>query len=222
MAIRRKPKKPRIRPPPSPQTIVEAELAELDVQIIRTNMELLDVLTDVTTPEGSEGEDEHYEYSRPAVQLPSLPIKGRLTLNGFMNALLNVKYLPSGDAPFEEIYRYPSQRKSAARKIAKMKKLVNLQNVMQAMTDPRFFNEMARICEQYGQENHRENRYEESGQRNNIIELVALYCYFDELKKEESESEDDDLYHPIKKLPNYNNGHPPPPSPPPPSQIVCN
>jgi hypothetical protein len=122
-------------------------------------MELKDVLTDVSTPENSDEEGENVEYHEEQSDIARL----------FKNCILNAVGEPTEICNFIMRFQDPEYRQRTARKMKKMKKMVKMADIETILEDPRYLEELRRIGETYP--NH--------GGREFLNELVAVYCILD-------------------------------------------
>jgi len=99
------------------------ELQELDRQERQLRMELLDVLTDITTPDNSDVEGEEVED---------------LTMS-----------FPTRWTPYSELYRSQAYREKAARKVRVMKKMIKRHAMAELLMNQHFTNALNQIEQVY-------------------------------------------------------------------------
>lgn len=129
---------------------IQQELLELDERERTLQMELLDVLTDISTPQNSDDEgDEVDELAMPQVR----------------EALLEVKACPTRWAPFTQLYQRQEYRDKAERKVRKMKKLIKRRTISEVMLNHEFIAALQRI----------EQLYPDDGGRQGLNSLVACH-----------------------------------------------
>ncbi len=126
------------------------ELQELDRQERQLRMELLDVLTDITTPDNSDVEGEEVED---------------LTMPAAKQALLNARSFPTRWTPYSELYRSQAYREKAARKVRVMKKMIKRHAMAELLMNQHFTNALNQI----------EQVYPDDGGRTGLNSLVACH-----------------------------------------------
>ena len=122
-------------------------------------MELKDVLTDVSTPENSDEEGEEVEFHQERSEIARL----------FKDCILNAVGEPTRMCNFIMRFQDREYRERTARKMKKIKKIVKMADIERVLEDPRYLDELRRIGQTYP--NH--------GGREFLNELVAVYCILD-------------------------------------------
>jgi len=146
---------------------LENQLREIDREELRLKTELLDVFADVTTPEGSEDEEEH------SVDLNDIdPNKPSMVL---FQKMLNAKSEPAESARYAGLYREELYRRNVNKKMKKMRNLAKKTNMDNICGNELFIKEAERI----------KNTYEDDGERTGLYDLITLYCHLDNKKKED-------------------------------------
>jgi len=126
------------------------ELQELDRQERELRMELLDVLTDITTPDNSDVEGEEVE---------------ELTMPAARQALLDARSFPTRWTPYSELYRSQVYREKAARKVRVMKKMIKRHAMAELLMNQHFTTALNQI----------EQVYPDDGGRTGLNSLVACH-----------------------------------------------
>lgn len=126
------------------------ELQELDRQERQLRMELLDVLTDITTPDNSDVEGEEVED---------------LTMPAAKQALLDAQSFPTRWTPYSELYRSQVYREKAARKVRVMKKMIKRHTMDELLMNQHFTTALNQI----------EQVYPDDGGRTGLNSLVACH-----------------------------------------------
>ena len=126
------------------------ELQELDRQERQLRMELLDVLTDITTPDNSDVEGEEVED---------------LTMPAAKQALLDARSFPTRWTPYSELYRPQVYREKAARKVRVMKKMIKRHTMAELLMNQHFTTALNQI----------EQVYPDDGGRTGLNSLVACH-----------------------------------------------
>ncbi len=126
------------------------ELQELDRQERQLRMELLDVLTDITTPDNSDVEGEEVED---------------LTMPAAKQALLDARPFPTRWTPYSELYRSQVYREKAARKVRVMKKMIKRHTMAELLMNQHFTTALNQI----------EQVYPDDGGRTGLNSLVACH-----------------------------------------------
>lgn len=149
------------------------EINKLDQQERRLELELLDVFTDVETPDGSDAECD----SEEPIQLPPSSREAELLLE----KILAAKPHPMRDVEYSELYSYADYKRNVAKKMAMMIRLAKRENFEEAYRDVRFWSQLEQVKE----------TYPDNGGRDHLDELVAYYCYTDNKRNEEDEDDED-------------------------------
>ena len=131
--------------------LVEA-IADLDRQERTLTLELMDVTTDIETPDASDAETEDEETEES--ELPEI-----------RSALMLVESLPRRNTEYSELYDSVKYRSKAELKVKFAKKLVRSVNLGSMMTDPNFAMSLQRV----------ELTYPDDGGRAQINTLVAIH-----------------------------------------------
>ncbi len=97
-------------------------------------MELLDVLTDIATPDNSDVKGEEVE---------------ELTMPAVMQALLNVQTYPTRWTPYMELYQCQVYKAKADKKVRKMKNLIKRCALAEVMLNQQFAAALNQIEELY-------------------------------------------------------------------------
>jgi len=126
------------------------ELQELDREERQLRMELLDVLTDITTPDNSDVEGEEVED---------------LTMPAAKQALLDASSFPARWTPYSELYRSQVYREKAARKVRVMKKMIKRHAMAELLMNQHFTTALNQI----------EQVYPDDGGRTGLNSLVACH-----------------------------------------------
>ena len=133
---------------------LQLEIEELNRVERNLEMELEDVLTDVTSTENSEDEDvECLEERNDIVRL-------------FKNCILNASGEPTEICNFIMRFEAPEYRQRVEKKMKKLKRMVKMTDIESVLENPRYLYELERIKATYP--NH--------GGREMLNELVAVYC----------------------------------------------
>ena len=139
--------------------IIQDEIDRLDVEEEKLEMELKDVLTDVSTPATSEDEDEEEEVAQvgqdPIVEL-------------FKRSILSASVFPTRICEYIARYQDPRYRRNALKKSRYLKKFVKTVDMDEVMRNPRYLVQLNRMWE----------TYPDHGGRELLNELIAVYCLF--------------------------------------------
>jgi hypothetical protein len=131
---------------------INEEIAALARQERNLEMELDDALTDITSAENSDSEDEIHNEEDDIVRL-------------FKNCILNANGQPTELCSFIMRYEDPNYRRSMRRKMKKMKNKVKASDIQAVLSNPAYMVELERIRRTYP--NH--------GGREFLNELIATY-----------------------------------------------
>jgi hypothetical protein len=131
---------------------INEEIAALARQERNLEMELDDALTDITSAENSDSEDEIHNEEDDIVRL-------------FKNCILNANGQPTELCSFIMRYEDPNYRRSMRRKMKKMKNKVKASDIQAVLSNPVYMVELERIRRTYP--NH--------GGREFLNELIATY-----------------------------------------------
>ena len=131
---------------------IEEEIAALDRQERNLEMELDDALTDITSPENSDSEDEDHHEEDNIVRL-------------FKNCILNANNRPTELCTFLMRYEDPVYRRRMERKMKKMKNQVKASDIEAVLSNPAYTAELNRI----------RGTYPNHGGREFLNELIAAY-----------------------------------------------
>lgn len=139
-------------------------------------MELLDVFTDIETPQTSEDEED------VPVQFPSPSTTKAKTM---YNKILHAPMMPSRPTAYDERYLDAKYRKNVSKKYKKMMKKAKSVDFQSIYDNPRFWLQIDRVAQTYA----------DHGGRDSLYELVALYCHLTsdenvDVSDSESESEE--------------------------------
>lgn len=126
------------------------EMQELDRRERELQMELLDVLTDIATPDNSDVEGEDVE---------------ELIMPAARQALLDTRSSPIRWTPYAELDQSRVYREKAAKKVRMMKKMVKKFTVAEVMLNQRFTTALNQI----------EQIYPDDGGRTGLNSLVACH-----------------------------------------------
>jgi cobalamin biosynthesis protein CobT len=142
------------------------QIAALDAADNRLTLELQDILTDVTSPENSDEEDEDQE----------IVSRSRLSNNivVLFERMKSATVIPNEDAAYSSLYDVERYRQRTTRKLKKMKKVLRDSHFNLVVRDARFQAEVSRV----------RNLYTDLGGRVGLDLLVALYCYTSNLQDE--------------------------------------
>lgn len=180
MTYRRKLPKKR-RTPRSNIEILQDEIDEITRQEQRIEMELQDVLTDVTTPENSDTEDELNAIPINAADLGQNEPNYEAAQEQ-LGEFLAARVTPTSEVPFSTLYSNPQYVRNAKRKLKKLKRIARRANFGKAFSEKRFWRQYSRV----------RDLYPHHGGREDLNGLVALYCYVQDLDNEEEETSDDE------------------------------
>ena len=151
---------------------IENQIQEIEREELRLDTELLDAFADVTTPEGSEDEDEtpielnHDDPNNPSIIL--------------LQKMLQAKSEPKETSRYSVLYRDEHYRQNVKRKMTKMKNLAKNTNIDDIIDDDLFTSETDRI----------KNLYQDDGGRIGLYELIGLYCHLDNKKADITKKEE--------------------------------
>ncbi len=129
---------------------IQSQLQELEREERVLEMELMDVLTDISTPDNSDVEGEEVEE-------PTMP--------AVRQALLEARTYPSRWTPYLQLYRNREYLTKAEKKVAMMKKLVKRHTLAEVMLNQRFTSALNLI----------EQIYPDDGGRPGLNSLVACH-----------------------------------------------
>jgi hypothetical protein len=133
---------------------IQQQIEALNKQEHDLEMELNDVLTDVSSPEHSDDEEaELHEEQNDIARL-------------FKDCVLNAVGQPTEMCSFIMRFEDPMYRQRMRRKMKKIKKHVKTANIEMVLSNPQYMVELQRIRQTYP--NH--------GGREFLNELVAVYC----------------------------------------------
>lgn len=171
------------RCPRSEVEILQAEIDQLNLEEARLELELQDVLTDITTPEVSE--DEVAEDDRP-IQVGE---NVEAAIDQYEEAI-GARVVPSVNTPYFSLYMIPEYKRNAERKLIKVKNSARRCNFVSAFNDAHFWREYVRV----------RDTYPLNGGRDDLNVLVALHCFLnpaaeeadDESSSDESSGDSDD------------------------------
>ena len=127
-------------------------IADLDRQERILTLELMDVITDIETPDASDAEAEDEEAEE--LELPEI-----------RNTLMQVDSFPRRYTEYSELYQRAEYRSKAKLKVRFAKKLVRSVHLGPVMTDPSFILSLQRV----------ESTYPDDGGRVGINTLVAIH-----------------------------------------------
>jgi len=127
-------------------------IADLDCQEQILTMELMDVLTDIATPDSSDVEVEDEEVEE--TELPQV-----------RDALMQVESSPSRWTEYSELYQRADYRAKAKFKVWYTKKLVKTVHLGPTMTSQNYIQSLLRV----------ESTYPDDGGRVGINSLVAIH-----------------------------------------------
>jgi len=127
-------------------------IADLDRQERTLTLELMDVLTDVATPDSSDVEEEDAEVEE--LELPQV-----------RDVLMQVESSPRRWTEYSELYQRAEYRSKAKLKVRLAKKLARTVHLGPMMTSPSFIQSLQRV----------ESTYPDDGGRDGINTLVAIH-----------------------------------------------
>jgi hypothetical protein len=127
-------------------------IADLDRQERTLTLELMDVLTDIATPDSSDVEVEDEEVEE--LELPQV-----------RDALMQVESSPSRWTEYSELYQHADYRAKAKLKVRLAKKLVKTVHLGPMMTSQSFVQALQRV----------ESTYPDDGGRDGLNSLVAIH-----------------------------------------------
>ena len=127
-------------------------IADLDRQERILTLELMDVITDIETPDASDAEAEDEEAEE--LELPEI-----------RNTLMQVDSFPRRYTEYSELYQRADYRSKAKLKVRFAKKLVRSVHLGPIMTGPGFIHALQRV----------ESTYPDDGGRVGINTLVAIH-----------------------------------------------
>ena len=142
-----------------PIQVIQDEIDRLDVEERKLELELLDVFTDIGTPNTSEDEDDE-EEEEIVEQDPIVKI--------FKAALLSASGFPTTICAYLERYQDPRYRRNTIKKLKCLKKFVKSVNMDEVMRNPHYLTTLNRIRE----------TYPDHGGREFLNELIAVYCLY--------------------------------------------
>lgn len=141
--------------------IIQAEINRLDVEEEKLEMELKDVLTDVTTPTTSDDEDEDEENEVAQEELDPI-------IEFFKTSILSASVFPTRMCEYISRYQDPRYRRIAVKKLKSLKKFIGSVNMDEALRNPNYMVQLNRIRE----------TYPDHGGRVFLNELIAVYCVY--------------------------------------------
>lgn len=163
MSFRRiMPRRPR---QPSPETLLQNEILQLQYTLRRQTLELLDAINDVATPSPSDDEEE--DEVEQVAQDPQFA------------QLLNPPLTPAPETSYRELYYYPWYIELVKAKLEKVKKQVSREDYQNVLETEGYQTEMARLRESFP----------EDGGRVHLYQLLALFNYFNNQSIEDSDEE---------------------------------
>ena len=124
-------------------------IAEDDKEILRLERELLDVLTEVGTPDNSDEEGDDVEDR----------------MEGVKNVLLRVEAIPQRETAYSALYNNARYCKKSEKKVRLMKNVIKKVQLSDVFLHPNFVAQLRNI----------ERIYPDDGGRNYINTLVACY-----------------------------------------------
>ena len=154
---------------------LEAEIHFLDAQEQNMEMELLDVLTDVDTPAGSDDDD---DPETPLSHPPTSPHILQLIQN-----MMRVSGTLLRDTRYAGLYRQETYMKKVNKKIKAMKKNARRCDFERIYKESSFWSHYGRI----------RNTYEDDGGRQHLNMLIALECHLTEPYLDETDDEEEDV-----------------------------
>lgn len=131
------------------------QIQDLDRQEQELEWELLDALTDISSPENSdneEDEDNNFNEENGIVRF-------------FKNAILSAQGQPTRVCDFLQRYEDPQYRRRVSRKMKKIKNEVKRSNIEGVLENPQYLRELERI----------RSVYPDHGGRELLNELIAVY-----------------------------------------------
>ena len=136
------------------EDVIRQQIEELSRRERELEMELEDVLTDVTSAENSDDDEVHvHEEHDDVVRI-------------FKHAILLASGQPSAGCNFRPCYEDPQYRERVEKKMKKLKKIVQTANIQAVLQNPTYGNHLRRI----------QGTYPVHGGRELLNELVAVYC----------------------------------------------
>jgi hypothetical protein len=134
---------------------IQQEIAELDTRDAWLTKVLMDVVTDVSSPENSDNEDTEDNSNANNSE------------DEVINTLMSVDPVPRDESGYSDLYQSEDYKKRVNRKVNKMKRLIKrTAGVHQVMNEERFRQEEGRI----------RRVYPEVAGRKDLYQLVAFYC----------------------------------------------
>jgi hypothetical protein len=158
------------------ETQLIEELHQIEREEHQLDTELLDVFSDVTTPEISEDEDENEDF-----QLDSTNNVEMEPFQIVRQRMLSAKAEPNTTVKYAWLYQNDQYKSNIRRKMKKLRNVARKADMKRIFDDQDFVDEIDRI----------HDNYTETGGREDLYELIALYCYIDNLNKEDSDNETD-------------------------------
>lgn len=156
---------------------LQARIEQLTVTIERSNLELTDVLSYLSTPENTDSEDEDHQLSPPMSHSATTLYKQ------MMEANLD----PDIDEEISDLYENSRYRHKMHKKMIKMRNTIRKEDIETAMQDVSFHQRLEDV----------KTLYPSNGGRPGLRKLVSFYTYITEKKpkeeKEQEENEEDNL-----------------------------
>ena len=144
---------------------LQARIQQLDVNIERSNLELTDVLSYISTPENTDSEDDDY-------QLSPMSHSARTWYKRMMEANLD----PDIDEEISDLYENNRYRHKMHKKMLKMRNTIRIADIETAMQDVSFHQRLKDV----------KTLYPSNGGRHGLHELVSIYTYITEKKPKEA------------------------------------
>ena len=155
---------------------LQARIQQLTVTIERSNLELTDVLSYISTPENTDSEDEDY-------QLSPMSHSAKTLYKRIMEANLD----PDIDEEISDLYENNRYRHKMHKKMLKMRNTIRKADIETAMQDVSFHQRLKYV----------KTLFPSTGGRHGLHELVSFYTYITDKKpkeeKEQEENEEDNL-----------------------------
>jgi hypothetical protein len=168
----------------------------------RLGLEIMDMLTDVTTPEGSDDDLEDDAAIEDVAEYQPPPERDA---HDSIPEFFRAQYIPNDTVAYSILYRDPIYLSSARRKVRKVKHLALTCDLDKALSGHQFWDHYERLRALYPLD----------GGREDLTSLIALYCC---LQSGEGEEDDELLETDVSPSEphhdQHDHDHDPPPLPP--------
>ena len=140
--------------------LIQNEIDRLDVEERKLELELKDVLTDISTPPTSDDESEDEDEDIHVEQNPIIDL--------FKSSILSASVFPTAYCEYIERYQDPQYRRNALKKQKELRRFVKSTDMEAVMANPDYLTHLNRI----------RRTYPDHGGRELLNELVAVYCVY--------------------------------------------